>query len=386
MAQEASTGNTPTTSPAKSAADDSKPPTISANVRVVNILATVRDKHGKLLPNLAVSNFSLEEDSRPVTIQYFARETDLPLTLGLLVDTSMSQRTSLEQERSASKTFLEQVLREKDAAFLIHFDREVELLQDLTSSRPKLESALDSLRVPSAYDQDNSGPGSPDPGSQRPSREDSQRQGRQRGYHRAGTTLYDGIYLASDELMSKQQGRKALIILSDGVDRGSKESLEGAIEAAQRSDTLVYSVLFKGEEPFRDRGGFGDPKSERIALLVECGQHWEKSSAEVAIDTTLRFLVATGTIAADWAKPRFPLAAPPAQRVIRVTEAVTAESANFRFAQQWQGLEIVPRAGTLVATDGDKTWRTPYDDCVMVMPSIVHLKPGGTAVRLGRYD
>ena len=252
LAQEASTGNTPTTSAAKSAADDSKPPTISANVRVVNILATVRDKHGKILPRLAVSDFTLEEDNKPVTIKYFARETDLPVTLGLLVDTSMSQRSSLEQERSASKTFLEQVLREKDVAFLIHFDREVELLQDLTSSREKLESALESLHVPSAYERDDSGPG-----SQGSSRDDSQRQGRQRGYHRADTALYDGIYLASDELMSKQQGRKAVIILSDGVDRGSKESLEGAIEAAQRSDTVVYSVLFRGEEPLRDRGGFG---------------------------------------------------------------------------------------------------------------------------------
>ena len=165
--------------------------------------------------------------------------------------------------------------------------------------------------------------------------------------------------------------------------------LDKSVEFARRvgapADLLVDAGHASGMR-MRDRGGFGDPKSERIALLVECGQHWEKSSAEVAIDTTLRFLVATGTIAADWAKPRFPLAAPPAQRVIRVTEAVTAESANFRFAQQWKGLEIVPRAGTVVATDGDKTWRTPYDDCVMVMPSIVHLKPGGTAVRLGRYD
>src|SRR6266699_414936 len=243
LAQEASTGNTPTTSAAKSAADDSKPPTISANVKVVNILATVRDKHGKLLPRLAVSDFTLEEDSKPVTIKYFARETDLPLTLGLLVDTSMSQRSSLEQERSASKTFLEQVLREKDAAFLIHFDREVELLQDLTSSREKLEEALESLRRPSPYDQDNStDTGGPDRGSE------SSRGGLGRGTHGGGTALYDAIYLGSDELMKKQQGRKALIVLSDGVDRGSKESLESAIESAQRADTLVYSVLFKSEE------------------------------------------------------------------------------------------------------------------------------------------
>src|SRR6266567_8412736 len=242
----------PNAAEANTPADEAKPATVSVDVRVVNVLATVRDKHGKIVPNLTKDDFTLEEDSHPVTIGYFSRESHLPLTLGLLVDTSRSQRQVLEQERGASKTFLDQVLREKDAAFLIHFDREVELLQDLTSSRQKLESALESLHVPSAYERDDSGPG-----SQGSSRDDSQRQGRQRGYHRADTALYDGIYLASDELMSKQQGRKAVIILSDGVDRGSKESLEGAIEAAQRSDTVVYSVLFRGEEPLRDRGGFG---------------------------------------------------------------------------------------------------------------------------------
>ena len=136
----------------------------------------------------------------------------------------------------------------------------------------------------------------------------------------------------------------------------------------------------------RDRGGFGDAASPKNALLIECGQHWEKSSVDVAIDTTLRFLIATGSIAADWAKPRLRVTAPAAQRVIRVTEPVVAESMNFRFARPWQGLELVPKAGTVVATDGERTWRTPYDDCVLVMPSLVHLKPGNTTVRLGRYD
>src|SRR5204863_7875079 len=116
------------------------------DVKVVNVLATVRDKHGKIIPNLKEGDFILEEDTHPITIQYFSRESDLPLTLGLLVDTSMSQRTVIDQERSASKTFLERVLRDKDSAFLIHFDREVELLQDLTSSKQKLESELDSLQ------------------------------------------------------------------------------------------------------------------------------------------------------------------------------------------------------------------------------------------------
>ena len=240
-------------------ADNTNPPTVSSKVRVVNVLATVRDKHGKLLPNLAVSNFTLLEDNKPVTIQYFSKESNLPLKLGLLVDTSMSQRESIDQEKSASKTFVDQVLRDQDKAFVIHFDREVELLQDLTSSRPKLESALESLQLASPYQQDDSGSNGGSNGSGYPG-DDSPRRGGGRSLHRAGTTLYDAIYLSSDELMKKQQGRKAIVVLSDGVDRGSKESLESAIEAAQRSDTLVYSVLFKGEEESGGhRGGFGFP-------------------------------------------------------------------------------------------------------------------------------
>jgi VWFA-related protein len=228
--------------------------TVSVDVKVVNVLATVRDKHGKIVPNLAKSDFTLEEDNHPVTIGYFAKETDLPLTLGLLVDTSLSQRRVLDQERSASKTFLDQVLREKDTAFVIHFDREVELLQDLTSSKPKLEAALELLHTPSMNDDQNTS----DPNGQGSGQSGGGRRG---GMHRGGGTwLYDAIYLASNELMLKQQGRKALIVLSDGVDHGSKESLETAIAAAQRADTVVYSVLFEDDEAYGNRGGgFGYP-------------------------------------------------------------------------------------------------------------------------------
>ncbi|HEX6156417.1 MAG TPA: M14 family metallopeptidase [Burkholderiales bacterium] len=136
----------------------------------------------------------------------------------------------------------------------------------------------------------------------------------------------------------------------------------------------------------RDRGGFGDPASPKNALLIECGQHWEKSSVDVAIDTTLRFLRATGTVDAAWVDSRLKLQPPKQQRVVRVTEPVVAKTMGFRFAKPWKGLEVIPKAGSVVATDGDTTWRTPYDDCVLVMPSLVHLKPGTTMVRLGRYD
>ena len=236
--------------------------TIQANVKVVNLLATVRDKHGKIVSNLSKDDFTLEEDGHPVAIQYFSKETDLPLTLGLLVDTSLSQRRVLDQEQAASKTFIDQVLREKDGAFVIHFDREVELLQDLTSSRPKLQNALESLHTSAPRDEDSSSGSGGGPGAGGNTTGQGRRRGR--GMHSGGgTLLYDAIYLASDELMKKQTGRKAVIVLSDGVDRGSTESLETAIATAQRADTLVYSILFKDEEESVDRGGFGFPGGSR---------------------------------------------------------------------------------------------------------------------------
>jgi predicted deacylase len=135
-----------------------------------------------------------------------------------------------------------------------------------------------------------------------------------------------------------------------------------------------------------ERGGFADPKSPKAAVLIECGQHWEKSAADVAIDTALRFLKATGVIGAGWVDARLRLTPAPTQRVVRVTEPVVARSMSFRFTAPYRGLEVIPTAGTPIAHDGDKVWRTPYDDCVLVMPSLRHLKPGTTMVRLGRYD
>ena len=134
-----------------------------------------------------------------------------------------------------------------------------------------------------------------------------------------------------------------------------------------------------------ERGDFNDPQSAKAAVLIECGQHWEASAAEVAIDTALRFLKASGAVDATWADARLHVQPPAAQRLIRVTEPVVAKTMSFRFARPYKGLEVLPQKGTIVATDGDTVWRTPYDDCVMVMPSMVHLKPGTTMVRLGRY-
>ncbi len=231
-------------------------PTISVNVKLVTMFATVRDKHGTLIRNLTKDDFALQQDGHPQTITYFAPDSDLPLTLGLLVDTSMSQRRVLDQERDASHAFLDHMLREdKDKAFVIHFDHEVELLQDLTSSRQKLEASLNQLGRPQFSQTGGSGGSS---GSDPDSGGGSGSGGRgAHGYGGGGTLLYDAVFLASDELMKKQQGRKALIVLSDGVDHGSKETLRDAIETAERADTLVYSVLFADKEGYGNGGGYG---------------------------------------------------------------------------------------------------------------------------------
>jgi predicted deacylase len=135
-----------------------------------------------------------------------------------------------------------------------------------------------------------------------------------------------------------------------------------------------------------ERGGFGDPASPRKAALIECGQHWERRAVEVAIDTTLRFLRISGGFDDAWVEDRLRMRPPATQRVVRVTEPVVARSMQFRFAQAWRGLEVVTAEGTPIAFDDGHVWRTPYDNTVLVMPSMAHLKPGTTMVRLGRYD
>lgn len=247
-------------------------PTFSSDVRVVQVLATVRDKKGKVITSLGMDDFLLSEDGRPQKITYFSHETDLPLTLGLLVDTSLSQRRVLNDERSASFRFLDKVLRAgKDKTFVIHFDFETELLQDLTDSRVALQKALDQLQTPPMPAGGGNGggypgggyPGGGNPGGGNPGGGMGRRRGggfpgggypgggrgRPPARSGGGTTLYDAVYLASNEVMKPQQGRKALILLTDGDDHGSKIFLNDAIESAQRADCIVYSILFADPEP-----------------------------------------------------------------------------------------------------------------------------------------
>ena len=201
-------------------------PTFSTEVKVVNILATVRTKSGQLVNDLSKDDFSLTENKRPQDIRYFSRESDLPLTIGLMVDTSMSQARVLESERSASFQFVDQVLREgKDKVFVTQFDMAVMTRQQPTSSRRDLEESLPYVDTPSKNELQA-----------------------QRG---GGTLLFDAVVKASREIMSGQPNRKAMIILSDGGDNGSDETLTSAIEAAQRADTIIYSILFTDAELLR---------------------------------------------------------------------------------------------------------------------------------------
>jgi VWFA-related protein len=211
-------------------------PTFSTEVKVVNILANVRTKSGQLVNELTKDDFSLTENKRPQDIRYFSRESDLPLTIGLMVDTSMSQARVLESERSASFKFVDQVLREgKDKVFVTQFDMSVMTRQQPTSSRRDLEESLPYVDTPSKNELQA-----------------------QRG---GGTLLFDAVVKASREIMNGLPNRKAMIILSDGGDNGSDETLTSAIEAAQKADTIIYSILFSDAS----YGGADKTAMERLA-------------------------------------------------------------------------------------------------------------------------
>jgi VWFA-related protein len=200
-------------------------PTIKVDVDLVNVLFTVRDKRGGLIANLSQDDFQVLEDGKEQSIRAFTRETDLPLTIGLLVDVSRSQENLIEIERRAAAQFFKQVLRPKDMAFLISFGHEAELLQDYTNSARLLTAALEELRVDSQAGGLHPGPV---PTATRP----------------RGTILFDSVYLAANEKLKREVGRKTIVLITDGVDQGSRVRLREAIDAAHKADTIIYSVYY----------------------------------------------------------------------------------------------------------------------------------------------
>jgi len=219
-------------------------PTISSRVNVVTLFTTVHNADGKVVKDLTADDFVLLEDGVAQEITYFSQESDLPLTIGLLVDTSRSQTGVLEPERRASYTFLDQVLREgKDQAFVVHFDVEVATLQGPTSSRDALELALAQLMIP----------------------------------ERDSTLVFSAVKEASEEPMYRLMGRKAFILLSDGVAYKEHTSITEAIEYAQRADTIIYPVRFSDPELF-SRPVIG-------AILAIASQHGKQALHRMANET-----------------------------------------------------------------------------------------------------
>ncbi|MGD0480748.1 MAG: VWA domain-containing protein [Terracidiphilus sp.] len=229
---------------------------LKVQAREVLLPVVVEDKHGALVTNLTAKDFTLTEDGRPQVIKSFTSQSNLPFRLGLLVDTSRSVNSALDAERKAAGKFIDLMLPadpktgvQGDEAFLIHFDREVELLEDFTNSRDKLHHELDGMG-PTAQERNNQGPETSGGDSNGNGGNGQHGSGRSGG----GTQLYDAIYLASDELMKPKSGRKALIVFSDGGDRGSKETLNDAIDAADRANVQVFTIYFKGEEEHSSNG------------------------------------------------------------------------------------------------------------------------------------
>jgi VWFA-related protein len=213
-------------------AQDSDAASFTSNVQVVSVLATVRDKKAEFIRDLNKDDFSILEDGRPQNITYFSRESNLPLTIGLMVDTSLSQVHVLDAERGASFHFIDDVLREnKDQVFVMQFDMNVKTMQPLTGSRRDLQESLRMVNTPTKNEL--------------------------RSQYGGGTLLYDAISDASKEVMKKREGRKALIILSDGGENGSNATLSDAIQEAQRTNTLIYTILFTD-------GGFGSEFGKRV--------------------------------------------------------------------------------------------------------------------------
>jgi VWFA-related protein len=234
-------------------------PTFTSEVKVVGLFANVMTKKGAIVRDLTKDDFVISENGRPQTIRYFSRETDLPLTLGLLVDTSMSQVKVLDQERAAAFRFLDQVLRDgKDHIFVLQFDLTVLVRVGLTSSFGKLNDGLSQVETPSRDDLKNQSGG--------------------------GTLLYDAIVTASEDMMRKQQGRKAVIVMTDGVDEGSDATIDGAIDAAQKADTLIYSILFSDEGYYGVFGVGGSGRRVLQRMSHETGGGFFEVSKKQSID------------------------------------------------------------------------------------------------------
>jgi VWFA-related protein len=248
--------------------EDQSVETLKVNVNIVQIFFNVKDKKGALIPSLTRNDFDIIEDGKPQTIKYFTAESDLPLTLGILIDSSGSQMRVLDMEKQVGGDFLSTILRDKDLAFVMNFDVNSELIQDFTSSVSKLKHAMNDVRINTAGGGGvviPGGGGNPVPSPTGPK----------------GTVLYDAVYLAAHDELSQQVGRKAMILLTDGEDEGSQLRIKDAIEAAQKSDTIVYVLLCADRGFYGMMGYSGDSEMKKLTSetggrVIEVGNKQDK--------------------------------------------------------------------------------------------------------------
>lgn len=254
--------------------DDSQQPTetLKVNVNVVQLFFNVKDKHGALIPNLKKEDFDVAEDGKPQTVKYFTAESNLPLTLGILIDSSGSQRNVLDMEKEVGGAFLKQILTDKDLAFVIDFNIDASLMQDYTRDVHRLQAALNKVKINTGVTM----PTLPGAGGGPVPTASAQR----------GTVLYDAVYLSAHDMLAKEVGRKAMILLTDGEDQGSQYKIRDAIEAAQKSDTIVYVLLCADRGFYYGQGmsfgGDSDMKkltSETGGRVIEVGNKIEKLKA-----------------------------------------------------------------------------------------------------------
>ncbi|MGA7341743.1 MAG: VWA domain-containing protein [Terracidiphilus sp.] len=246
--------------------------TFHVNVNLVDLFFTVKDKNGNLVPHLTKNDCTVEEDKVPQTLKSFVAETSQPLTLGILLDTSGSQQRVLPLEQDAGSQFLERVLRAKDEAFLLSFDVNVDLLQDYTNSAHLLAHAMDKAEINTAG---GNGGGIPGLGGGPVPVSDPK-----------GTLLYDAIYLASTEKLNQESGRKAMIILTDGEDEGSRTKIAEAIAAAERSNVIIYVILIADRAMYwsQGEGYYGYSPAKRISdetggRVIDVGNNGQKLQA-----------------------------------------------------------------------------------------------------------
>ena len=246
-AQLAPSPDAPPVSTAPAPAPEDQPvATLKLNVNLVDVVFTVKDKAGNLVPHLTRDDCTVSEDKEPQTLKSFVAETHQPLTLGILLDTSGSQHRVLPLEQDVGSQFLERVLKPKDEAFLLSFDVNVDLLQDYTNNPRLLARAMNKAEINTAGG--NGAAGIPGAGGGTVPTIGTPK----------GTLLYDAVYLAASQKMNQETGRKAMILLTDGEDEGSRTKINEAIAAAQKSNVIVYTILIA------DRGFYGGLRLQRL--------------------------------------------------------------------------------------------------------------------------